>query len=101
MPQQHYDDTTEMLHDIRLPDKRAQSLPKKVTGMAYILGSGGANLFNTPVRNVTDGAGHGTPSNSIITPFPPGAQKMSVFFDKQSNKVKFGYFVKLEFLDNQ
>ena len=75
LPQQHYNDTTNMLYDISLPAKRTQSSPKKVTGMTYIIGYGGANLFHTQVRNGTYGAGHGTSSNSIGTPVPPGAQK--------------------------
>ena len=75
--------------------------PKKATGMAFILGYGGANLFLAPFGNGTDGAGHGTPSNSIGTPIPPSTQKMSVLFNRQSNEVKVGYFGKLEFLDYQ
>ena len=63
--------------------------------MAYILGSGGANLFHAPVRDGTDSAGHGTPINSIGTPVPPGTQKMSVIFNRQSNEVKVGYLGKL------
>ena len=69
--------------------------------MAYILGSGGANLFHTPVQNGTDGAGNGTPRNSMGTPVPPGTKTMYVFLNKQSNEFKVGYFGKLEFLDNQ
>ena len=58
--------------------------------MESILGYGGVNLFHTPVWNGTDGAGHGTPSNSIGPPVPPGTQPISVLFNRQSNKVKVG-----------
>ena len=90
-----------MVRYISSTDKRAHSSPKKATGMAYIIGSVGANLFHNPVRNGTDGAGHGIPSNSIVTPVPPVTQKMSVLFNRQSNEVKVGYFGKLDFIDNQ
>ena len=69
--------------------------------MASILGSGGANIFHNPVWNETEGASHGTPSNSMDTPVPPGTQTMIVLFNRQSNEVKVGYFVKLEFLYTQ
>ena len=84
-----------MVHDISLPDKRSQISPKEATGMASILEYGGVILFNNPVRNGMDGAGHNTPSISMGTPLPPGTQKMSVLFNTQSNKVKVGYFGKL------
>ena len=68
-----------MVHNIRSPVKRAHSSPKKAIGMEYIIGYGRENLFQTLVWNVTNGAGHGTPSNSIGTPVPPGTQKLAYF----------------------
>ena len=76
--QQHCGETTNMVHNISSPATSSQSSPKKATGMAYILGSGGGNLFHTPVW-----------------------KKMSLLFNRQSNNVKVGYFEELEFLDNQ
>ena len=90
-----------MVHYISSPAKKSQSSPKKETRMESILGSRGANLFNTPVQNGNGSAGHCTPSNSMGTPVPPGTRKMSVLFNKQNNEVKNGYFGKLEFLDSQ
>ena len=63
--------------------------------MESILGSRGANLFNTPVQNGNGSAGHCTPSNSMGTPVPPGTKTMYVFLNKQSNEVKVGYLGKL------
>ena len=101
MPQQHYDDTTNMVQDIISPANRAQISTKRATVMTYILGFVGANLFRTSVRNGTDSEIHGISSNSIGTPVPLVPQKMSILFNNKSNKVKFSYIGKLEFLDNQ
>ena len=101
LPQQHYDNTTKMVHNIRSTAKRSHISSKKATVMASIPGSGGAKLFHNPVWNGNDGAGHIPPSNSIGTLVPPATQKMSVLFNRQSNEIKVGYFGKLEFIDNK
>ena len=90
-----------MVQDISSPANRSHSSPKKATVMASIIGSGGKNLFHPPFRNVTGGAGYGTPSNIIGIPVPPVTQEISVLFNRHSNEVKVVCFGKLEFLDNQ
>ena len=72
---------------------------RKAGGVSTIIG-GVLQLFSALVRTETrstqpDGLAKNPPIST-----PSGAPKTSVLFN-DSNNIKFGYFGKLEFLDNQ
>ena len=88
------------MEDINSPEKKkCQKSARKAGSVSAILGVV-SQLFSTLVRTVTSSTQTSVSSQNLPTSIPSGTPKISFLF-KGSNNIKVGYFIKLEFLDNQ
>ena len=88
------------MEDINSPEKKkCQKSARKAGSVSAILGVV-SQLFSTLVRTVTSSTQTAGSSQNLPTSIPSGTPKISFLF-KGSNNNKVGYFIKLEFLDNQ